>query len=52
MAKKKQSETIEDILDRVEEDIQKIRDKVWELEDNQDDQVEDEYNYDDEEDEE
>jgi hypothetical protein len=41
MAKKKQSETIEDILDRMEEDMQAIRDKVWELEENQDDEIED-----------
>ena len=32
MAKKKKEETIEDILDRIEEDIQKARDKVWEME--------------------
>ena len=32
MAKKKKEETIEDILDRIEEDIEKVRDKVWEME--------------------
>ncbi len=28
MAKKKKNETVQDILDRIEEDIQAIRDKV------------------------
>jgi hypothetical protein len=32
MAKKKKEETIEDVLDRIEEDLQKVRDKVWEME--------------------
>jgi len=51
MAKKKKEETAEDILDRIEEDIQKIRDKVWEME--SDDQVEDDdYDSEDDEDEE
>jgi len=40
MAKKKKDESIEDILDRVEEDISKIRDKIYEMED-QDDDIED-----------
>jgi hypothetical protein len=35
----KKKETIEDILDRIEEDIQKVRDYVWDQE--SDDQVED-----------
>ena len=33
MPKKKKEETIQDILDRIEEDIQTIRDKVDEMED-------------------
>ena len=50
MAKKKQS--IEDIMDRIQEDLDTLRDKVIELEDNQcqcnedddiDDDIEDEY---------
>ena len=32
MEKKKKEETIEDVLDRIEEDLQKVRDKVWEME--------------------
>ena len=40
MPKKKKEETIEDILDRIEEDIQKIRQKTEE--DQWDDMVEDE----------
>ena len=36
---KKKKETVEDILDRIEEDLQKVRDYVWEKE--SDDQVED-----------
>lgn len=40
MAKKKKEETIEDILDRIEADIEKVRDKVWEMEP-ADDQEED-----------
>ena len=39
MPKKKKEETIQDILDRIEEDIQTIRDKVWDME--SDDKVED-----------
>jgi hypothetical protein len=34
MAKKKKSETLEDILDRIEADIQSIRDKTSEDTDN------------------
>jgi len=37
MAKKKKSETLEDILDRIEADIQAIRDKTSEDTDNYDD---------------
>jgi hypothetical protein len=37
MAKKKKSETLEDILDRIEADIQSIRDKTSEDTDNFDD---------------
>ena len=37
MAKKKKSETLEDILDRIEADIQYIRDKTSEDTDNYDD---------------
>jgi len=40
MAKKKKEETIEDIIDRIEEDLQTIRDKS--SEDQWDDEVEDE----------
>ena len=40
MAKKKKEETLEDIIDRIDDDLQKLRDKVWEME--ADDQVEDE----------
>ena len=40
MAKKKKEETIEDIIDRIEEDLQTIRDKA--SEDQWDDEVEDE----------
>ena len=36
---KKKKETVEDILDRMEEDLQKVRDYIWEQE--ADDQVED-----------
>ena len=51
MAKKKKEETMEDIIDRIDDDLQKLRDKVWEME--ADDQVEDDdYDSDDEEDEE
>ena len=46
MAKKKKEETIEDVLDRIEEDLQKVRDKVWEMEpadqDDEDEEFEDE----------
>jgi len=37
MAKKKKSETLEDILDRIEADIQAIRDKTSEDTDDSDD---------------
>ena len=47
MAKKKKEETIEDILDRIEEDIEKVRDKVWEMEP-ADDQEEDDADIDEE----
>jgi len=40
MAKKKKEETMEEIIDRIDDDLQKLRDKVWEME--SDDQVEDE----------
>ena len=49
MAKRKQSETIEDILDRIEEDIQSVRDKVWEFEENQEDEDDDSFDDEDEE---
>ena len=52
MAKKKKEETTEDILDRIEEDIQKIRDKIWEEQDDEEDSYEDSDDSDDEEDEE
>jgi hypothetical protein len=45
MAKKKKSETLEDILDRIEADIQSIRDKTSEDTDdfdNSDDESDDE----------
>ena len=35
MAKKKKSETIQDIMDRIQEDIDILRDKALDLEDNQ-----------------
>ena len=35
MAKKKKEETIQDIMDRIQEDIDILRDKAQELEDNQ-----------------
>ena len=35
MAKKKKSETIQDIMDRIQEDIDILRDKAQDLEDNQ-----------------
>jgi len=41
MAKKKKSETLEDILDRIEADIQAIRDKTSEDTDNYDDSDDD-----------
>jgi len=34
----KKKETIEDILDRLEEDLQKVRDYVWDKEEESDDQ--------------
>lgn len=49
MAKRKQKEdTLEDIIDRMEADLTKLRDKVWEME--ADDQVDDD-DFEDEEDE-
>ena len=35
MAKKKKEETIQDIMDRIQEDIDILRDKAQDLEDNQ-----------------
>jgi hypothetical protein len=35
MAKKKKTESIQDIMDRIQEDIDILRDKAQELEDNQ-----------------
>jgi len=35
MAKKKKVETIQDIMDRIQEDINILRDKAQDLEDNQ-----------------
>ena len=42
MAKNKKSETLEDILDRIEADIQSIRDKTSEDTDDSDDESDDE----------
>jgi hypothetical protein len=51
MAKNKKEETMEDIIDRIDDDLQKLRDKVWQME--ADDQVEDDdYDSEDDEDEE
>jgi len=50
MPKSKKEETIEDIIDRMEEDLTKLRDKAWEME--ADDQVEEEDSFDEDEDEE
>ena len=49
MAKKKKEETMEDIIDRIDEDLQKLRDKVWDME--SDDKIEDDDDFEDEEDE-
>ena len=46
MPKKKKEETMEDIIDRIDEDLQKLRDKVWDME--SDDKVEDESDEDEE----
>jgi len=35
MAKKKKTESIQDIMDRIQEDMDLLRDKAQELEDNQ-----------------
>jgi hypothetical protein len=35
MVKKKKNETIQDIMDRIQEDIDLLRDKAQDLEDNQ-----------------
>jgi hypothetical protein len=43
----KKKETIEDILDRLEEDLQKVRDYVWDKEEESDDQIEDDFEDDD-----
>ena len=40
MAKKKKEETMEEIIDRIDDDLQTLRDTVWQME--ADDQVEDE----------
>ena len=49
MARKKE-ETIEDILDRIENDIEKVRDKVWEMEPaDQEDEDDDSFDDEDEE---
>jgi len=37
MAKKKKEDTIQDIMDRIEEDMSALRDKVDELENQEDD---------------
>ena len=50
MAKKKE-ETIQDIIDRIEEDLITLRDKVIELEDSKCDHDEDDYEDDEDEDE-
>ena len=49
MPKKKKEETMEDIIDRIDEDLQKLRDKVWDME--SDDKIEDDDDFEDEEDE-
>jgi len=49
MPKKKKEETLEDIIDRMEEDLQKIRDKALESED---EEFEDDEDFDDDNDEE
>lgn len=41
MAKKKKEDTIQDIMDRIEEDISALRDKVDELENQEDDSDDD-----------
>jgi hypothetical protein len=46
MPKKKKEETIEDILDRIEQDITIVREKLWDMEENN--QVEDDEDFDDE----
>ena len=56
MAKKKKEESIQDIMDRIQEDIDLLRDKAQDLEDNQcqcdsDDDESDEFSDDDDEDE-
>ena len=53
MAKKKKEESIQDIMDRIQEDIDLLRDKAQDLEDNQcqcdsDDDESDEFSDDDE----
>ena len=47
----KKEETIEDILDRIEDDLIKVRDKVWEME-TADQEDEDDDSFDDEDEEE
>jgi len=46
--KKKKEENIEDILDRIEEDIDKIRNKIWLDKVDEDGDQEDEDSFDDE----
>jgi len=41
MAKKKKEDTIQDIMDRIEEDVSALRDKVDELENQEDDSDDD-----------
>lgn len=41
MAKKKKEDTIQDIMDRIEEDMSALRDKVDELENQEDDSDDD-----------
>ena len=55
MAKKKKADTIQDIMDRIQEDIDILRDKALDLEDNQcqcDSSDDDDFSDEDEEDEE
>ena len=50
MAKKKKEETIEDILDRIEDDLNEVRNKLWlEREDQEDEEDDDSFDDEDEE---